>query len=440
MITIFIAVSTSFINSGFATALIRKKDCTNEDFSTVFYFNMVAGIVFFVILFISAPAISRFFNEPELNPLIRVLGFVLIIDAFTIIQRTILTKRIDFKLQAKISVIASVFSGAIGLTMAYTGFGVWSLVAKQISQQAINSLLLWTWNKWKPLLVFSKHSFKNLFSFGYKLLISGLLDTIYRNMYYLIIGKFFSAQELGYYTRANQFQELPSTNINSIISRVTFPVLSELQDDKEKLKNGYKKIIKSTMLITFVLMLGLAAIAEPMILTLIGEKWFNSVIYLQLLCFVGMMYPLHALNLNILNVHGRSDLFLKLEIIKKIMAVPVIIIGIFWGIKIMIAGMILNSLIAYYLNSYWSGKFINYPISEQMTDILPSFILACSMGIIVFFIGIVLPFGYFYKFIFQLFAGGILTFLLCEIFKPDSYLAIKVIVISKINSFRNGRN
>lgn len=439
MITVFIAVSTSFINSGFGTALIRKKDCTDEDFSTVFYFNMIAGILFYTVLFISATAISNFFNEPELKPLVQILGLVLIIDAFTIIQRTILTKHINFRLQAKISVIASIISGIIGLSMAYTGFGVWSLVAKQLSQQTTNSVLLWLWNKWRPMLKFSKKSFISLFSFGYKLLISGLLDTFYRNLYILIIGKFFSAQELGYFTRANQFQELPSTNINGIISRVTFPVLAEMQDDKIKLKEGYKKIIKSTMLITFFLMLGLAAIAEPMILSLIGDKWYSSVIYLQLLCFVGMMYPLHALNLNILNVHGRSDLFLKLEIVKKIMAVPVIIIGIFWGIKIMIAGMILNSFIAYYINSYWSGKFIDYPITEQLADILPSFLLALINGIIVFALSVILPFGHFPTLFIQLIAGGVLTFLLCELLKPDAYLVIKEIVVSKYKSYRNGR-
>ena len=205
MITVFIAISESFINSGFSSALIRKKDCTNIDFSTVFYFNLAAGILFFLILFFTAPFIAAFFNEPQLTAIVQVLGIVLIIDSLTLIQRTILTKRIDFKLQARISVIASLGSGVIAIVMAYKGFGVWSLVAQRIAKQGLNSIFLWLWNRWKPLLVFSMQSFKELFGFGSKLLVSGLIDTLYRNIYYLIIGKFFSAQELGYYTRADEF-------------------------------------------------------------------------------------------------------------------------------------------------------------------------------------------------------------------------------------------
>ena len=378
MLTIFIAVSQSFINSGFSQALIRKKDPSQADYSTVFYFNMIIGVVCFLILFFCAGLISRFFKEPQLKLLVQVLGLSLILNAFTIIQQTILTRRIDFKLQAKISIISSIVSGVVGLGMAFAGYGVWSLVIKTITMYAITSILLWLWNRWKPVLVFSIQSFKELFSFGSNLLISGLIDTIYRNVYYLIIGKYFSAQELGYYTRADQFNSLPSSNLTSVIQRVSYPVLSSIKEDIPKLKEAYKKLIRSTMLICFVLMLGMAAIAKPMILTLIGDKWEPCVIYLQMLCFVGMFYPLHALNLNMLQVEGRSDLFLRLEIIKKALAIPIIVIGVIWGIKIMILGMIVNTLIAYYLNSYWSGRFIGYSFLEQIKDILPSFLLAVS--------------------------------------------------------------
>lgn len=432
MITIFISVSESFINSGFSQALIRKKTCTESDLSTVFFFNIIAGILLFSILFFGAPAISRFFNEPQLKVLVRVLGAVLIIDALTIIQRTILTRRIDFKLQTKISVISIIFSGIVGIAMAFTGFGVWSLVAKTLSQRGMNSLLLWLLNKWRPLLIFSKESFRELFSFGSKLLASGLLDTVYRNIYYLVIGKYFSAQELGYYTRADQFKNLPSTNLNGIISRVSYPVLSQLQDDPAKLKAGYKKLIKNTMFIAFVMMAGMAAVAEPMVITLIGEKWRLSIIYLQLLCFVGAMYPLHALNLNMLNVKGRSDLFLNLEIIKKILALPTIIIGVVWGIKIMIFGMWINSLIGYYLNSYFSGRLINYPMKEQVIDILPGFLLALFMGISVFLSGKYLPADYFVKLIVQLILGILMVLWLGKVLKFQPYLEIKGIVLTKI--------
>ncbi len=434
MITVFIAISVSFINSGFGDALIRKQDCTDIDFSTVFYFNLVVGVLFYGLMFICAPAISRFFNEPQLISLVQVLGVVLIIDSLTIIQRTILTKRVDFKLQTKISVIASVVSGVVGIVMAYRGFGVWSLVAKQVIERGVNSILLWLWNQWRPLLVFSRHSFTELFSFGYKLLISGLIDTLYRNIYLIIIGKYFSAQELGFYIRANQFKALPAENINGIVGRVSYPVLAQMQDDKAALKRNYQKLIKSIMFITFVLMMGMAAVAEPMVITLIGEPWRPSIIYLQLLCFVGMMYPLHALNLNILKVQGRSDLFLKLEIIKTVLDVPVIIIGIMFGIKAMIVGMIVNTQVAYVLNSYWSGRFIEYPMREQVKDIFPSFALTVTMGIMVAVIGWLLPFSYPVKLMIQVISGAAIVLGIAEISKLDAYLFMKETLYSKIKT------
>ena len=432
MLTIFIAVSQSFIDSGFSQALIRKKNASQEDYSTVFFFNLIIGVICFFILFFSAGLISRFFKEPQLKPLVQVLGFSLIINAFTIIQQTILTKRIDFKLQAKISIISAIISGALGLGMAFAGYGVWSLVIKTITMYGISSILLWLWNRWKPDLVFSIKSFKELFSFGSKLLISGLIDTIYRNIYYLLIGKYFSAKELGYFTRADQFKSLPSSNLTSIIQRVSYPVLSSIKDDTPKLKEAYKRLIRSTMLICFVLMLGMVAVARPMVLTLIGDKWEPCVIYLQLLCFVGMFYPLHALNLNMLEVEGRSDLFLRLEIIKKALAVPIIVIGVLWGMKAMILSMIVNSIIAYYLNSYWSGRFIGYSVLDQVKDILPSFLLAASMSIIVFIEGLLVPLPQLPLFIIQLITGVLLTISLCEAFHNKDYIYIKGIVKDRI--------
>jgi len=432
MLTIFIAISQSFINSGFSTALIRKQDCTQTDYSTVFYFNIVVGIFFYILLFVFANTISIFFHEPVLKDLIRVLGLVLIINSFTLIQSTILTKRIDFKLQAKISIIASLFSGIIGISMAYTGWGVWSLVARMIFGFFLSSVLLWYWNKWKPALIFSIASFKKLFSFGSNLLISGLINSLYRNIYYVIIGKYFTAAELGYYTRAEQFQSLPSVNLQGIIDRVSYPILSSIQDDMPRLKETYKKIIRSTMLVTFVLMLGMFAIAKPMIFALIGAKWEPCVIYLQMLCFVGMLYPLHAINLNMLNVQGRSDLFLKLEIIKTILAVPVIIVAIFFGIKAMIIGMIFLSIIAYYLNSYWSGRLINYSWRDQIKDILPSFMIAAVMSAIVFIEGIFIELSPLPMLLTQVITGAILTFSICEIIRFKDYLYIKEIVNDKL--------
>lgn len=439
MTAIFMAISESFINSGFRSALIRKNDSTQTDHSTVFYYNLAMGLLFYAILFLSAGIIARFFDEPLLKPIIRVLGLDLIIRSLTIIQTTILVKRVDFKLQAIISVIAGVLSGVIGIVMAYQGYGVWSLVARMMALAFFSSLMLWWWNRWRPSWVFSLTSFRELFGFGSKLLLSGLIDTIYRNIYYLVIGKYFSAVELGYFTRAKMFNNLPSHQITSVMSRVTYPVLSQMRGNPVMLKSGYRRMITGTTFISFTMMSGMAAVAEPMVITLIGEPWRPSIIYLQMLCFAGMMYPLHALNLNMLQVQGRSDLFLRLEIIKKLLAVPTIVIGVIWGIKVMIAGGMVNSVIAYYLNSYWSGRMVNYPMREQVLDIMPSFFLALSMAVVVYFTGLYLPLGYGGKLLVQVILGAVLVFVVSELFRISPYLYLKEIALSRFNALRNAR-
>ncbi len=428
MTAIFLAVSQTFVDSGFSQALVRKTDCGQKDYSTVFYFNLAVGIFCYALLFILAEPISRFFNEPQLTLLTRVLALNVVINSLSVIQGAILVKKVDFKSKAKITVAASLISGVVGITMAYWGWGVWSIVWQIVSQNIISAGLLWLTGNWRPALLFDRASFREMYKFGSKLLASGLIDTIYRNIYYLVIGKYFSAAELGYYTRADGFKKVPSENLSGIVGRVGYPVLAMVKDDNVRLKAGYKKLIKSTMLISFVLMIGMAAAAKAMVLFLIGEKWLPCVPYLQLLCLVGMFYPLHALNLDMLNVKGRSDLFLKLEVIKKILAAPIIVIGIFYGIKIMIMGMLANSLFAYYLNSYWSGKMVNYPMKEQVLDILPSFLLAGAMGGMVFGLGIFLPFGSALTFALQVLAGAGLTIGLARLFKVDAYLDMQNIV------------
>lgn len=432
MLSIFIAISQSFIDSGFTTALIRKNNCTKDDYSTIFYFNILVSIFFYLLLFGFSGSISSFFKEPQLKPLIQVLGIGLLFNSLAIIQKTILVKELNFKLQMRISFISSLLSGMIAVFMAYSGFGVWSLVALTLSRFGFSSMFLWVWSNWRPIMVFSMKSFRELFSFGSKLLISGLLDTGYKNIYNLIVGKFFSASELGFYAQADQFQTLPSQNLVGVISKVSFPVLASIQDQPEKLKAAYKKLIKSTMLITFVLMIGLAAVAKPLILTLIGEKWLPSVIYLQMLCFVGMFYPLHALNLNMLQVQGRSDLFLRLEIIKKIIAVPTIVIGVILGIKVLIIGLFVSTVIGFYLNSYWSGKYIGYSTFQQVKDIFPSFCLALFVGIMVYTAGNFMNYSSFLKLASQVFLGIILTIGISEFFNLEDYKYIKEIILERV--------
>ncbi len=433
MILIFIALSEAFINSGFSSALIRKKDCNQSDYSTVFFFNLTAGIVFFLTLFFAAPFISNFFGEPQLKPIVQVLGIVLIIDSVTLIQRTILTRDIDFKLQARVSFIASAGSGLIAIFMAWKGMGVWSLVVQRISRQAINTAFLLFWTKWRPSLIFSFKSFRELFGFGSKLLISNLIDTFYNNIYYLLIGKYFSAQQLGFYTRADEFNRLPSHNLSGIIQRVSYPVLCSIQEDREKLTHTYRRFIRSAMFIAFIVMLLMAAMAEPLIITLIGEKWRESVPYFQLLCFTGMFYPLHVLNLNIIQVKGRSDLFLKLEIIKKVLAIPTIVLGIFLGIKVMIFGMMANTLIDFYLNNIWSKSLIGYSFKQQVKDILPSLVIAAIVGITVYSLGMFLTYGYGTILLLQVITGIGLTIAISEFTRFGDYIFIKETIRERFN-------
>ena len=351
MIAVFIAVSNSIIDSGFSNALIRKTRIERVDYNTVFYFNLTVSILIYTLLYLAAPAISVFFKESVLVEIIRILGLVLIINAFSVIPRTQFVRDVNFKTQTKVSLISSISSGVFGIGMALGGMGVWSLVGQQLSRQFLNTLFLWIYSKWYPVWEFSRKSFKELFEFGSKLLLSGLLDTIYKNIYYIIIGRFYTSAQLGQYTRADQFNMIFSSNLTSVVQRVSYPVLSSIQEEPERLREAYQKVIKITMLITFACMLGLAAVAKPLILILIGEKWLPAVYFLQIICFSGMLYPLHAINLNILQVKGRSDLFLKLEIIKKIIAVGPIVVGVVYGIEYMLWGGVLTSFIAYFLNS-----------------------------------------------------------------------------------------
>ena len=438
IIAIFIAVFNSIVDSGFSNALIRKNDAGDADYNTVFITNMVMSVLLFCVMFFGAPVIASFFNRPQLIPLTKVMASVVIINAFAIIQRTILVKKVDFKTQTKVSAIASVASGVVGIGMASGGLGVWSLVGQQLSRQFLNSLFLWVFAKWYPKLHFSLKSFKELFNFGWKLMVSGLIDTVWREIYQVVIGKFYSPATLGQYTRAHQFGSIFSTNLTAVVQRVSYPVLSEIQDDVSKLKNAYKKVIKVTMLITFCCMLGLAAIAEPMIVSLIGDQWLPAVPFLQILCFSMMLYPLHAINLNMLQVQGRSDLFLRLEIIKKIIAVVPLLLGIFVNIYLMLFGSVITGFIAYYLNAFYSGKFLNYSILEQVRDIIPSFIIAMIMAVSVWGISFInLPSVALLAI--QLSAGVVIIILLCESVRLDSYLEIKHIALTFINKFRHGK-
>lgn len=382
MLTIFLAVSQTFIDSGFGNALIRKPDRNEADKSTVFFFNIFMAVACYCIIFIAAPFVAQFYGMPELVNILRVLAINLIIQAFGSIQQLNLTIDLNFKTLAKVSFIGTLIGGTAGLISAYRGLGVWSLVVQQMTTTSSKVILFWILAHWRPTTFFNKESFKKMFGFGSKLLASGLLNTLYDNVYDLIIGKAFSAATLGNYSRASHFANFPSSNISGIFQRVTFPVLSKIQDDHDKLRKGYLKFLNMATLVIFPLMIGLAALSKPFILLILTEKWSNVILILQIVCIAQMWYPVHAINLNILQVMGRSDLFLKLEIIKKIEGITVLCITLPHGIIAMCYGQWFNACFGLVVNTYYSGKLLNAGLLPQLKMYIPTLLNSLVMGAI----------------------------------------------------------
>lgn len=390
-LTIFIAVSQSLVDSGFSQALIRKQDRTEVDNSTVFYFNIGVGISLYLLMFFCAPLIARFYSQPILVPLTRLLSLNILINSLVVVQRAQFTIRIDFRTQAKASLTASIVSGCVGITMVYTGHGVWSIVWYQLSNLITNVVMLWILSKWRPQRGYSWKSFRELFGFGSKLALSGIINTIYNNIYLIVIGKVFKASDLGYYTRAHQFADFPSSNVSGIIQRVTFPVLCTIQNDEQRLRNVYRNFLRLAGFVVFPLMVGLAALAHPLINTVLTPKWAFAATLLQVICLSMMWYPIHSINLNLLQVKGRSDLFLKLEIIKKIVGITIMCISVPFGIIAMCWGALASSLIALVINTHYTGKLIDVGFFVQIRDLLPTLAYSFSMGAVVWLVSRLLP-------------------------------------------------
>lgn len=432
--TIFVSISRVFIDGGFSDALIRKLEPSKEDYSSVFIFNFSLAVFFYIILYWVAPVIANFFNENRLILIIRVVGLGLIISATSTIQTVILRKRLDFKLQAIIGFISTFISGSVSVIMACSGYGVWSLVFSGIISSTMASILLWGLNKWRPQLFFSIRIIKEHFTFGSKIMLGSFINVIYDNMYYVLIGRLFKPMDLGYYTKADGFQKLPSSTIDIIVRQVTYPLLANIQNEPDRLKNTYKSIIQVTSSLVFILLFGLAAVAKPFILTLIGEKWLLSVPYLQLLCFVGAFYPLISINSNILNVKGRSDLSLFIMLLKILFSIPALILGYYYGILEMIFGMIGASISLYLLITFMTNNIIEYSVKEQLIDVGKSFLFALTVASPVFLLGNML---HHYKapllLLILLIAGLILYILIGELSKNKEYNMIKELVLSKFH-------
>lgn len=411
MLAIFIGLGNVLINSGLTHSLIRTENANEEDFSTVFYFNLLGSLVIYFIVFFSAPFISDFYGQELLTPLVRVYSIIFIIDAFSTIQITRLTKILDFKTQMIVNLPSLIIGSVVGITMAYKGFGVWSLVWSSIVKSTAASIQIWYWAKWKPLLVFNIEKFKYHFNYGVKLMFSGILDILFINAYTIIIGRFFLPSQVGFYNRAQSFQMFPVNSLSLIVTKVSYPLFSSIQNDNIRLKEAYKKIMQMIIFLIAPLLIIMSVLAEPLFRFLFTEKWLPAVPYFQILCANGILYPIHAYNLQILNVKGRSDLFLRLEVVKKILFLIVIILSFPFGIKGLLYGSVITSVLSFFINTHYSGKFINYSAWTQAKDLLPTILISIFAGTIVYSLDVFFTKTYFYDFG-RLFLGGLIGLIL----------------------------
>jgi O-antigen/teichoic acid export membrane protein len=385
MLAIFLQVAQVFIDSGFANALIKKQDCTDADYSTVFHYNLGIALILYVILFASSPAIADFYNTQLLVPVMRVLALTLIFNALSIVHQTILVKRVDFKLQSVVTFSSAVVSGAVGIFFACRGLGAWALVIQQILNSILRSVMYIAVVRWMPKLVFSLESFRYLFGYGSKLLASILIDVIYKNIYKLVIGKRFLERDLGYYTKAEEFAIFPSTNAAKIISRVCFPILSRISDDDARLTKVFGSIMRYSSFAVFPMMAGLMAVSEPFIITFLKEPWAPAVPLLRILCLDWMLDFICAMNLNLFYVKGRTDLVLRMQIIKTIIAVSILFITMPFGLVVMCWGRVAYSVISVSMNFHYTKRITGVGFFIQLSDIVPFVLASAVMGASVYF-------------------------------------------------------
>lgn len=384
MMSVFLALGSSLMESGLREALIRQNKVSQKDYATAFYSNLILGWFAYIALFISAPLIAEFYSEPRLIELIRVASLTIIVMSFQVIQVASLSRRLNFKAQFKSALPASLFSGLSAIVMAKMGYGIWALIAQLLLSSLIQTIILWRIEKWRPTLEFSWESLKGMYQFGYKLFISGVIDTIFQNLYISLIAKLFTASIAGLYFFSNSIKELLVQQLVRSIQAVTYPALASVQNDDFLLKQGYKKIVILMTFLLFPVILFLSALAEPIFQLFLPEKWHGASHYFQLLCLVALMMPLHSINLNILKVKGRSDYFLYLELGKKIVHGIVLLVTYRYGVFAIIIGQIVVSFLNYIPNSYFSKKLLGYGINEQIRDFFPILLSACISALVGF--------------------------------------------------------
>lgn len=434
LITVFTTILQVFVDSGLGTALIQKKNADDMDFSSVFYFNFIVCIILYICMFFSAPFISKFYNDNSLTPVIRVISLTIVISGVKGIQQAYVSKYMMFKRFFFSTIGGTIFSAILGIILAYEGCGVWALVAQQLSNTAIDTLILWLTVKWRPKRIFSWKRLVALLSFGWKLLLSSLLDTCYSNLRNLIIGKLYSSADLAFYNQGDKFPKVIVTNVNTSIDSVLLPTMSGAQDNRERVKNMTRRAIKTSTYIMAPFMMGLAFCAEPIVRLVLTDKWLPCVVFLRIFCITYMFWPVHTANLNAINAMGRSDWFLRLEIIKKTMGMIILLSTMWFGVKAMAYSSLLTSVLSQIINSWPNRKLLNYGYLEQVRDFAPGIILAVFMGLCVYIIGYI-PLNDGATLIIQIIVGAAIYIGMSAILKLEEFEYL----IGMIKSFRNDK-
>lgn len=434
MIAVFMAIGQTLVDGGLSQSIIRTDKITNTDLSTVFIFNLFGSVVAYGLVFLFAPFIADFYRQEKLVGILRVYALSFIINAFSTVQFTILTKNLDFKTQLTVAIPSLIVAGCAGVAFAYKEYGVWSLVYMSLIRSGLISIQLWIRSKWKPSLLFSWAAFKHHFHFGYKMTLSALLDTLFKNIYQIVIGRFFASSIVGFYTRADSLKQLPVSNLSGALNKVTYPIFSSIKDDDYRLKVAYKEVMQMVIFIIAPVLCILGAVAEDLFVLLFTEKWLPAAPYFKILCLASILYPIHAYNLNILKVKGRSDLFLRLEVLKKAILVIILIITIPRGITWMLWGQVVSSCLAFIINTHYSGKFLNYSTKEQLFDVLPAILLAFVSGVVSWQVNKFLhqvSFSSFLALFISLLAGAIVYFTSAYLFKFKALQIGKNIILKR---------
>lgn len=434
MMAVFIVIANSLMDSGIKQALIRKKGATQDDFNTAFYTNVAFGTLSYILLFCVAPWVSEFYDEPRLTVLIRVLGIVVLINSFQIIQSAILSRELNFKAQLKASLPASMVSGGMAVFAAQQGAGVWALILQMVVSSLLLTVMLWWIQRWRPTLGYDFSSFKELYFFGYKIFLSEFLRIVFSNLYVIVIAKIFSAGVAGLYFFADRIKQIVVDQLVSAVQTVTYPALSTIQDDNVRLKVAYRKVLKTTTFMLFPALLLLAALADPLFELMFPERWHPAAIYLQLMCLSSLLYPLHSINLNILKVKGRSDVYLGISVFKKIMICLVLFVTFRYGVIAILLGKIVQSFVSYIPNSYYSSKLIDYSMKEQVADILPCLALSAATSFIILLLSQYLDAGPLVTLVLLGPLGCILYIFWAKFFGFEAYVMAEELIVRKFSS------